>query len=69
MDYGLIALDMDGTLLDGAGQIPEGFWDVLVELQRRGVVVAPASGRQLATLRSMFDGENDPGTYIAENGT
>ncbi|WIM72792.1 HAD hydrolase family protein [Corynebacterium suedekumii] len=69
MDYGLIALDMDGTLLDGAGQIPAGFWDVLVELQRRGVAVAPASGRQLATLRAMFDGEHDPGTYIAENGT
>jgi len=69
MDYGLVALDMDGTLLDGAGQIPAGFWDVLVELQRRGVAVAPASGRQLATLRAMFDGEHDPGTYIAENGT
>lgn len=69
MEYQLIALDMDGTLLDGDGHIPDGFWPILRELKTRGVAVAPASGRQLATLRDMFAGEDDPGTYIAENGT
>lgn len=69
MDFRLIALDMDGTLLDAGGRVPESFWDVLAEARSRGIAVAPASGRQLATLRSMFSGERDPGTFIAENGT
>lgn len=69
MEFRLIALDMDGTLLDAAGRVPDSFWDVLAEARSRGIAVAPASGRQLATLRSMFTGEHDPGTFIAENGT
>lgn len=69
MDYRLIALDMDGTLLDGDGEIPSGFWDVLTEARSRGVTLAPASGRQLVTLRDMFAGDLEPDTYIAENGT
>ncbi len=69
MDYRLIALDMDGTLLDGDGKIPAGFWEVLAEARDRGITLAPASGRQLVTLRDMFAGEMEPDTYIAENGT
>ncbi|RSZ65650.1 HAD family hydrolase [Corynebacterium hylobatis] len=69
MEFRLIALDMDGTLLDPEGRIPDTFWEVLTEARSRGIAVAPASGRQLATLRSMFPGEHDPGTFIAENGT
>ena len=65
MEFRIIALDMDGTLLDAAGQIPDSFWPVLGELRSRGVAVAPASGRQLATLRAIFPGD----TFIAENGT
>ncbi|GAB3694979.1 HAD family hydrolase [Corynebacterium nasicanis] len=65
MEFRIIALDMDGTLLDAAGQIPDSFWPVLAELRARGVAVAPASGRQLATLQAIFPGD----TFIAENGT
>lgn len=65
MEFRIIALDMDGTLLDADGQIPDSFWPVLEELRARGVAVAPASGRQLATLRAVFPGD----TFIAENGT
>jgi len=65
MEFKIIALDMDGTLLDAAGQIPDSFWPVLEELRARGVAVAPASGRQLATLQAIFPGD----TFIAENGT
>lgn len=61
----LIALDMDGTLLDPDGRVPGGYWPLLEAAQSRDVVLAPASGRQLATLRSMFPGGD---TYIAENG-
>lgn len=65
MQFRLITLDMDGTLLDADGRIPDSFWPVLDELRARGVTVAPASGRQLATLQAIFPGD----TYIAENGT
>ena len=65
MEFRIIALDMDGTLLDAAGQIPDSFWPVLDELRARDVAVAPASGRQLATLQAIFPGD----TFIAENGT
>lgn len=68
---GLIALDMDGTLLDSAGAIPEGFWPLAALAKSRGIAIAPASGRQLATLRELFAGnpETEPSSYIAENGT
>ena len=61
----LIALDMDGTLLDGDGQVPDAFWPLLDAARSHGVTLAPASGRQLATLQQMFP-ECD--TFIAENG-
>ncbi|WP_018297535.1 HAD family hydrolase [Corynebacterium lubricantis] len=65
----LIALDMDGTLLDGDGQIPDPFWDLLGRAELAGMTIAPASGRQLATLQHMFSVTNTrPHTYIAENG-
>ncbi|MGY4645162.1 Cof-type HAD-IIB family hydrolase [Cellulomonas sp. URHB0016] len=65
-DVRLIALDLDGSLLDDAKRIDDGFWPLLDELDRRGVLVCPASGRQYATLRREF--ARDDLVYIAENG-
>ena len=65
----LIALDMDGTLLDGEGRIPEDFWPIVDRATAAGIVIAPASGRQLATLRELFDRPGAPDSFIAENGT
>jgi len=62
----LVALDMDGSLLDDDKRVPPGFWPLLDELLDRGVVVCPASGRQYATLRR--DLGRDDLTYVAENG-
>ena len=73
-DIRLVVADMDGTLLDEHGRIPEGFWDMLARLRARGVEFVPASGRQYATLRNMFASKAsevlDGGelSYIAENG-
>lgn len=64
----LVVLDMDGTLLDGTDTVPASFWDLLPELQARGITVVPASGRQYATLRGMF-ADHGIRTFIAENGT
>ncbi|MDK8363391.1 HAD family hydrolase [Corynebacterium sp. UMB10119B.1] len=64
----IIALDMDGTLLDEHGRIPDAFWELLRLADDREVLVTPASGRQLATLRDMFT-THQPHTFIAENGS
>ncbi|WP_304992822.1 Cof-type HAD-IIB family hydrolase [Cryobacterium sp. TMT2-10] len=60
--------DMDGTLLDDDGHVPDAFWPLLDDLLRAGIVFVPASGRQYQTLHGMF-GERDGLIYIAENGT
>ncbi|MDO5629122.1 MAG: Cof-type HAD-IIB family hydrolase [Mobilicoccus sp.] len=69
IDVRLVAVDMDGTLLDADGEVPAGFWPLLEEMTRRGIVLVPASGRQYATLRDVF-GDTAAGMgFIAENGT
>jgi Cof subfamily protein (haloacid dehalogenase superfamily) len=68
-DVRLVVADMDGTLLTPDGEVPEDFWPLRRLMARRGVEFVPASGRQLATLRSTFGGEGGIMTYIAENGT
>ena len=63
---GLVAVDMDGTLLDESGRIPAALWPLLDRLDARGIRFVPASGRQYATLASMFRGRAL--TCICENG-
>jgi Cof subfamily protein (haloacid dehalogenase superfamily) len=65
-DVRLIALDMDGSLLDEDKRLDPSFWPLLEQLGARGIVVCPASGRQYATLRAQFG--RDDLVYIAENG-
>ena len=71
MSYRIIAVDMDGTLLDAHGTIPAAFRDVMAHAEDTDVVIAPASGRQLRTLQDIFEDFSDavPEAYIAENGT
>ncbi|MGO2111915.1 MAG: Cof-type HAD-IIB family hydrolase [Pseudoclavibacter sp.] len=68
-DIKLVAIDMDGTLLDGSGELPDGLWDVLGALHARGIAVAPASGRQYASLRGLFERVSDGMVFVAENGS
>ena len=65
-DIRLVAVDMDGTLLDDDKQIHDEFWPLLDELDRRGITLCPASGRQLAALRRQLG--RPELVYIAENG-
>ncbi|MEV7362242.1 Cof-type HAD-IIB family hydrolase [Streptomyces sp. NPDC003328] len=69
VDIRLVVTDMDGTLLDGAGRIPEDLWPLLAELRRRGVLFSPASGRQYAALARQFADAGDGMVFVAENGT
>ncbi len=65
----LIMSDMDGTLLDENGRLPEEFPAIAGELKRRGVIFAPASGRQYFSLRETFRDFVDDFIFFAENGT
>lgn len=65
-DVRLVALDLDGSLLDDDKRIHPTFWPLLDELLARGVTVCPASGRQYATLRAQLG--RDDLVYVAENG-
>jgi Cof subfamily protein (haloacid dehalogenase superfamily) len=67
-DVRLVVADMDGTLLDAAGQVPAELWPVLKRLRAQGLVFAVASGRQYPTLRRYFEPSPEGMAYIAENG-
>ena len=67
-DPRLVVTDMDGTLLDGEGRVPDGLWEVLGELESRGIAFAPASGRQLASLEQVFAPYGGNLSFVADNG-
>lgn len=60
---------MDGTLLTDAGAVPDSFWPLLAELNKRGATFVPASGRQYATLAHTFQHRNTDMAFVAENGS
>ena len=57
----LIFSDMDGTLLDENGKVPEEFDDLMAELTKRNVRFVPASGRQYYSLVKSFEKHRDSG--------
>ena len=65
----LIFSDMDGTLLDGEGNLPAEFGAMYERLRARGIRFAPASGRQYASLVQTFAPWQDELIFVAENGT
>ncbi|GAA3539886.1 hydrolase [Aeromicrobium flavum] len=67
-DIRLVVADLDGTLLDEHKQLPAGTLGLIRDLHAAGVAFAPASGRQWATLASMFEPVADDLVIIAENG-
>lgn len=67
-DIRLVVADMDGTLLDGHGQVPHAFWPLLEIMNARDILFAPASGRQAATLVKTFSHVGEGMPIIAENG-
>ncbi len=63
-----IACDLDGTLLDGNRQLPEEIFPLISALTARGVLFAPASGRQYENLRTLFAPAEDSVLFLCENG-
>lgn len=64
-----VASDLDGTLLlNGAQSVDESTIQYINKLVDKGVIFAPASGRQITSLKRLFGAVSDKLAYIAENG-
>lgn len=64
-----IASDLDGTILQkGAMEIDRETISVLNEVTEQNVLFAPASGRQITSLRRLFKDVKQDLVYICENG-
>lgn len=64
----LIASDMDGTLLNEMGEIPEAFWALEKTFQEKGIYFCVASGRQYFNLKHLFSCMEENTIFISENG-
>ncbi len=65
----LIASDMDGTLLNDEGLVPEETFDLVHRLREKGVIFAASSGRRYNTLRWFFGPVADEMDYVGSLGT
>lgn len=64
----LIAADLDGTLLDPAGNLPVNTFSIIDRLYAKGILFCAASGRPISGLRKLFEPVADRILFIAENG-
>lgn len=64
----LIIVDMDGTFLNDNKEMSPEFDKVFKYLKENNIKFCAASGRQLASLKSIFSKHKDDILYIAENG-
>lgn len=67
LEWDMIVLDIDGTLLDREGIIPE-MIHVVRELERNGMVVSLASGRTLPNITPIHQSLCISGFIVGENG-
>lgn len=64
----LLAVDIDGTLLDSRGRLPDAHRDALVNVVARGVEVALVTGRSFHFTKPIADLLPIPLTLIVNNG-
>ena len=65
----LIASDLDGTiLLNGAQHVDLSMCEAIDLLSAKGIIFAPASGRQCESLVRLFSKVKSPIMYISDNG-
>jgi Cof subfamily protein (haloacid dehalogenase superfamily) len=64
----LLAIDIDGTLLDSRGRVPDAHRDAIAEAAARGIEIAIATGRSFHFSQSIADALPVPLTLIVNNG-
>ena len=68
MSIRLVAIDIDGTLLDSTWQLPDRNRDAVTEAVRRGIEVAIVTGRRYDFAKPILDLLPCPVTAIVSNG-
>jgi Cof subfamily protein (haloacid dehalogenase superfamily) len=68
MTIRLLAIDIDGTLLDSRGRLPDSHRDALVEASAQGIDVALVTGRSFHFTKPIADLLPIPLTLIVNNG-
>jgi Cof subfamily protein (haloacid dehalogenase superfamily) len=64
----LLAIDIDGTLLDSRGRLPDAHRDALVEAAAQGIAVALVTGRSFHFTKPIADLLPIPLTLVVNNG-
>ncbi|MDD3142200.1 MAG: HAD family hydrolase [Lachnospiraceae bacterium] len=65
----LIASDLDGTVLqNGAQEIEPEFFQLILDLKKKGIHFVAASGREYDNMRNLFDPIKDEISYVSLNG-
>ena len=64
----LIAIDIDGTLLDSRGRLPDAHRDAIVDAQARGLEIALVTGRSFHFTRPIANLLPVPLTLVCNNG-
>ena len=65
----LIVSDIDGTLVpDGSHEMNPELLDVIMKIRENGVQFAAASGRQWASIESIFGPIKEKVFYLSDNG-
>jgi Cof subfamily protein (haloacid dehalogenase superfamily) len=68
MPYRLLALDVDGTLLDPAGELRPTVRDAVIAVQQRGLRVVLCTGRRFRTARPLAQALQLDGPLVVHNG-
>ena len=64
----LIAIDIDGTLLDSRGRLPEAHRDALAEAHRHGIAIALVTGRSFHFALPVVRSIGVPAALVCNNG-
>ena len=66
--YKLVAIDLDGTMLNSYGEVTENTKRVIKETMQKGVEVIIASGRTMDSIKTIANEINSNKYMIAGNG-
>ena len=66
--YKLVAIDLDGTMLNHYGEISEKTKEIVRKCVEKGVEIVPASGRPIDSIKTIANDLGIKGYFIAGNG-
>ena len=66
--YKLVAIDLDGTMLNKYGIITQNTKDVIKKVQEKGIEVVIASGRTINSVKNFSKEINSQNYFISGNG-